>query len=44
MTLESILTIALTALITGGSNALGIWLVSKHLISRIERGNGKRKE
>ncbi len=32
----TIITIALMAIITGASNAFGIWLVSKHLIKRLE--------
>ncbi len=41
LNLESLLLVAVTALVTGGSNALGIWLVSRHLINRLER-NGKQ--
>jgi len=40
MNIENFLIISVTAIITGASNAFGIWLVSRHIIQRID-GNKK---
>lgn len=41
--IETLITVSITAIVMGASNTLGIWIVSTHLIKRLEKAKKEKK-